>query len=66
LRIKRAGTNGGARAFITTEKDAQNLAAGEFEGLPLFISVIDIAVSPEADFLNVLDRLLAAKIGAAA
>lgn len=66
LRIKRAGTNGGAKAFITTEKDAQNLAAGEFEGLPLFISVIDMAVSPEADFLNVLDRLLAAKIGAAA
>jgi tetraacyldisaccharide 4'-kinase len=66
LRMKQAGTNGGAKAFITTEKDAQNLVAGKFEGLPLFISVIDIAVSPEADFLNVLDRLLAAKIGAAA
>jgi tetraacyldisaccharide 4'-kinase len=66
LRIKQAGANGGAKAFITTEKDAQNLAALKFEEAPLLISVIDIAVSPEADFLNVLDRLLAAKMGAAA
>lgn len=66
LRIKQAGTKGGAKAFITTEKDAQNLAAWKFEAPPLFISVIDVAVSPEADFLNTLERLLAAKIGAAA
>jgi tetraacyldisaccharide 4'-kinase len=66
LSIKQAGTKGGAKAFITTEKDAQNLAAWKFEAPPVFISVIDIAVSPEADFLNVLERLLAAKIGAAA
>lgn len=64
--IKQAGTNDGAKAFITTEKDAQNLAAWKFEEVPLFISVIDFAISPEADFLNVLDRLLAAKMGAAA
>ena len=66
LRIKKAGTNDGAKAFITTEKDAQNLSGLTFEGVPLFISVIEVAVSPEADFLNLLDRLLAAKIGAAA
>ena len=66
LRIKQAGTSGGARAFITTEKDAQNLAGLRFEEVPLFLSVIEIAVSPDADFLNVVDRLLAAKIGAAA
>ena len=66
LSIKRAATEGGAKAFITTEKDAQSLAAWKFEEPPLFISVIDMAVSPEADFLNVLERLLAAKIGAAA
>ena len=66
LRIKEAGTNDGAKAFITTEKDAQNLSGLKFEGVPLFISVIDMVVRPEADFLHVLDRLLAAKIGAAA
>src|SRR5207248_11324159 len=66
LRIKKAGAKDGAKAFITTEKDAQNLSGLTFEGLPLFISVIDMAVSPEADFLSILDRLLAAKIGAAA
>lgn len=66
LKIKQAGTDRGAKAFITTEKDAQNLSALKFEEVPLFISVIDIAVSPEADFLGILERLLAAKMGAAA
>lgn len=66
LRIKQAGSSLAAKAFITTEKDAQNLARLKFEEVPLFLSVIEIAVSPEADFLSVVDRLLAAKIGAAA
>lgn len=66
LRIKKAGTDGGAKAFITTEKDAMNLSGLKLEAVPLFTAVIDMAVSPEADFLNVLDRLLARKMGAAA
>ena len=66
LRIKQAGTSVGAKGFVTTEKDAQNLAPLKFEELPLFLSVIEMAVSPEAEFLKVVDRLLAAKIGAAA
>ncbi|HEY6944974.1 MAG TPA: tetraacyldisaccharide 4'-kinase [Candidatus Acidoferrum sp.] len=66
LKIKQDGKNVGASAFITTEKDAHNLSGLKFEEAPLYISVIDMAVSPEADFRNILDRLLAAKIGAAA
>ncbi|HKW63862.1 MAG TPA: tetraacyldisaccharide 4'-kinase [Candidatus Acidoferrum sp.] len=63
--IQEEGKRAGARAFVTTEKDAQNLAGLMFEA-PLFVSVIDLQVTPEADFHSVLERLLAAKIGAAA
>lgn len=66
LRIKQAGGHAGANAFITTEKDAQNLSGLKFDEAPLYVSVIDMVVSPEADFRNILDRLLAAKMGAAA
>lgn len=65
LSIQEAGKRAGAKAFITTEKDAQNLSGLRFES-PLYVSVIDLAVSPEADFHNILDRSLAAKMGAAA
>ncbi len=66
LKITQAGKNVAAKAFITTEKDAQNLSGLKFEQAPLYVSVIDMVVSPEADFHNILDRLLATKIGAAA
>ena len=65
LRIQEAARRAGAKVFVTTEKDAQNLCGLKFEA-PLFISVISLAVSPETEFHNMLDRLLAAKIGAAA
>jgi len=66
LKIRQAGKNAGAKALITTEKDAQNLSGLQFEEAPVYICAIDMAVSPEADFRNILDRLLAAKMGAAA
>jgi tetraacyldisaccharide 4'-kinase len=65
LSIQEAGKKAGAKAFVTTEKDMQNLNGSEFSA-PLYVSVIDLQVSPEADFRDVLDRLLAAKLGAAA
>jgi len=65
LSIQEAGKRAGAKAFVTTEKDAQNLCALKFEA-PLYVAVIALLVSPETDFHNILDRLLAAKIGAAA
>jgi tetraacyldisaccharide 4'-kinase len=66
LSIKQAGAKAGANAFVTTEKDAHNLSGLKFDEAPLYVSVIDLEISPETDFRNVLDRLLAAKIGAAA
>ena len=65
LMIHEEGKKAGAKAFVTTEKDAQNLAGLRFEA-PLFVSVIDLLVRPEPEFHGILNRLLAAKIGAAA
>jgi tetraacyldisaccharide 4'-kinase len=64
--VKQAGKRLGAKAFVTTEKDAQNLGGLAFEEAPLYIAVIDLVVTPEADFRNVLDQTLAASAGAAA
>jgi tetraacyldisaccharide 4'-kinase len=66
LKLKEAGNKAGANAFVTTEKDAQNLSGLMVEERPVYVSVIDLVIIPEAGFRKVLDRLLAAKIGAAA
>ena len=62
LGAKRAGTN----AFVTTEKDEQNLGGVEFTNAPVYVSVIDLVVSPEADFKNALDQTLQPNTGATA
>ncbi len=66
LEILQAGKRSGANAFVTTEKDAQNLAGLKFEDAPIYIAVIGLEVTPEADFRNVLDQTLATGVGAAA
>ncbi len=66
LAVTHAGKQAGANAYVTTEKDAQNLNAIEFDEAPLYVAVIDVVVTPEADFRNVLDQTLAAGTGAAA
>jgi len=65
-KIQQAARQVGAMAFVTTEKDAQNLSGVRFEEAPVYVSVIELAVSPGADFKNALDRTLAASAGAAA
>jgi tetraacyldisaccharide 4'-kinase len=62
LQAKRAGAN----AFVTTEKDEQNLRGMIFEHPAVYVSVIDLAVSPEADFKSVLDQTLQQSRGTAA
>ena len=66
LAIKQAGKRAGAVAFVTTEKDVQNLDGVMFEETPLYVAVIDLVVSPEADFRNILEQTLAPGAGAAA
>jgi tetraacyldisaccharide 4'-kinase len=64
--VKQAGKRVSANAFVTTEKDVQNLGDLRFDEAPLYVAVIDLVVTPEADFRNVLDQTLAASAGAAA
>jgi tetraacyldisaccharide 4'-kinase len=64
--IKQVARQAGANALITTEKDAQNLNGLQFDGIPVYISVIDLIVSPLADFGNILDRACAARAESAA
>ncbi len=66
LAVKQAGKSVGASAFVTTEKDAQNLSRINFEDAPVYLAVIDLVVTPEADFKNVLDQTLSAGDGEAA
>ncbi len=64
--IREAAETAGAKALVTTEKDAQNLEGLKFEETPVYIAVIHLMVSPEADFLRAVDQSLAAGAGAAA
>src|SRR5947208_1692781 len=66
VEVRRVGKQAGANAFVTTEKDAQNLGGLKFEETPIYVAVIDLVVTPEVDFRNVLDQTLAAGAGAAA
>jgi tetraacyldisaccharide 4'-kinase len=66
LQIQHAAKQAGANALVTTEKDAQNLSGLRFVETPVYVCVIDLAISPEADFRNALDKTLEAKVGAAA
>jgi tetraacyldisaccharide 4'-kinase len=66
LEIQAAGKRAGANAFVTTEKDAQNLRERKFAEASVYVAVIDLVVNPETDFRNALDQTLAARAGAAA
>jgi tetraacyldisaccharide 4'-kinase len=66
LQIQQMAKQAGASALVTTEKDAQNFGGVKFEEAPVYISVIDLIVSSEADFKNTLDQTLGASAGAAA
>jgi tetraacyldisaccharide 4'-kinase len=66
LAVRQAVKRVGANALVTTEKDAQNLAGLKFDETPVFVAIIDLVVTPEADFRNVLQETLAGGAGAAA
>lgn len=56
----------GAIAFVTTEKDVFNLNEAEAIALPIFVSVIDVALTSEGEFIAALERKLGSLRGAAA
>ncbi len=51
----------GARALVTTEKDAQNLAGVKFEGLPVYFAVIALSLPKEEAFLDTICAKLKSK-----
>ena len=63
--LEAAARAGGAQAFLTTEKDAQNLAGVAFAELPVFLAVIDLEISQPDDFLAAIRSQIEAR-GAAA
>jgi len=64
--IRQVAKQAGANALVTTEKDEQNFHGQQFEEIPVYVSVIDLAVSPQGDFGSILDRACVAKTGSAA
>jgi tetraacyldisaccharide-1-P 4'-kinase len=64
--IQMGAKRAGANAFVTTEKDERNLSAMGFDHSPVYVSAIDLVVSPEADFKSILDPTLQGNSGAAA
>jgi len=62
--LTREALRAGAIALVTTEKDAVNLLDGQELELPVYIAVIDLAISAEGEFHAALARKLAAAGGA--
>jgi tetraacyldisaccharide 4'-kinase len=65
-RIRELAKRAGAKAYVTTEKDAQNLEGQGFEETPLYVAVIEFVIRPEVDFKNILNQTLALGAGAVA
>jgi tetraacyldisaccharide 4'-kinase len=58
--LQTAANTVGAKALVTTEKDAQNLSGIQFSDLPVYIAVIDLLIAKEASFLELIHEKLAA------
>jgi tetraacyldisaccharide 4'-kinase len=63
-RLEKAVQRAGAIAFVTTEKDAENLGQGKNTPIPIFVAVIDFVLTAESEFLAALERKLQASHGA--
>lgn len=59
--LAKAARAAGARAFVTTEKDAQNLGEAQFGEMPVFVAVIDLEISQEAEFWGAIQAQIVAK-----
>jgi tetraacyldisaccharide 4'-kinase len=57
-RLEKSAQSAGAIAFVTTEKDAQNLVGAGVPAIPVFVAVIDFVLSAESEFVAALERKL--------
>jgi tetraacyldisaccharide 4'-kinase len=65
-RLEKAAQNSGAIAFVTTEKDAENLGEEKNTAIPIFVAVIDFVLTAESEFIAALERKLQSPRGALA
>ncbi len=59
--IERAASRLGAKSLLTTEKDSWNLKDVHFSAFPVFVSVIDLEISGETEFLVAINGALQAR-----
>ncbi|HXX99730.1 MAG TPA: tetraacyldisaccharide 4'-kinase [Candidatus Limnocylindrales bacterium] len=60
--LEEAAKSAGAKALLTTEKDAQNLSGVKFSSTPVYIVIIDLEISKEQAFLDLIHQKLAARM----
>src|SRR6202166_870549 len=59
--IDQAAKGVGAKGLMTTEKDSRNLKDVHFSALPVFVSIIDLEISGETEFLAAINGVLQAR-----
>jgi tetraacyldisaccharide 4'-kinase len=64
--LAKMAAQAGARAFVTTEKDARNLGDVKFEPTPIYLARIALEISGEEDLLGLIKIKFPAHRGAAA
>jgi tetraacyldisaccharide 4'-kinase len=60
--LEAAAKNAGAKALLTTEKDAQNLASVTFPEMPVYVVVIDLDIAEPEALLDLLRDKMAARV----
>ena len=61
LELEQVARSSGAKAFVTTEKDAQNLSGVSFSDLPVFIAAIEMELPQQDAFFGFIRERLAAR-----
>lgn len=61
--LEEAAQSMGAKAFVTTEKDVQNLSDVQLKELPLYVAVIDLEISPVGEFRAAIESFLRVQSG---
>jgi tetraacyldisaccharide 4'-kinase len=59
--LEQAARTGGAQAFVTTEKDAQNLSGISFTEFPVYIAVIEMELPQQEAFFDFICERLTAR-----
>jgi len=61
LELEQVARSSGAKAFVTTEKDAQNLSGVSFVEFPVFIAVIEMELPQQDAFFGFIRERLSAR-----